>query len=1114
MESHKKCTLNSRNLSPQTSSGVIKSPISSRYSHIVNKNLERARIRKQSLFKTQQKKPATKSSLYSVMSSFYICRKFVQNLLNLAALRKPKWLTAYHFDIMDDKAFSYTQYKRVLMLENSNCQDLAIQRSVSTIKYSSKISDMFGLGNFSLMSKEKIEKIRLFFKKIKKFCLRQNICKYLDKYTQIYDPTKPLIILWDLIILLVILFFFIQIPIELTFTSSSSDKIMIWKEIGCIVLLLDIMKTFNTAYYDKGVLVINRREVFSKYIHGSFIFDILSIFPLIWNYQMCTMSISNYLNLIFFLKYSNFKKILQRFEELLFLDQNILALGKMIFRMLFVSHIFACFWFFVGSVSDPRNNWIIKANLQDAQWTSQYLRSFYFIIVTVNTVGFGDITPINDWEVLTIIIFIFIGCGLFAMNLNSIGVILANLSKKTNECSKELNIINQFMLEKNVNFDLRMKIRKYLQYIRNEENLEGIEHQAQIINKLSDSLKDELLLEANGPIIRDIKLFNLNFSEETLRQTIGIMKEMRFTPGDMIFHQDDIQDKSIFIIKKGYVEIFYDNPDIHSVEKNIKKLGPGEIFGELAFFSNKERTSCARSNDFTNIFAIKQEDFLGIIEKNKKDIERFCQIRDNINIYEDFEDLYSKCYSCQEASHQVQNCPLVHYTPKREIILLKFLHTSPQARNQIFIRYHKKRMNALRSLTKIEQNAFKFQETIFPSHESGSEEDNKDNLNKSFECNKSPKISTFGDSQNKETLINIDLGSYKGAKISSFGDSQNKDTLNDLTTNKTPKLSSFGDPQRRDSLINNDNNDNNDINDNNNNNDNYNNDQITNKLPKLSLFGDAQNKETSMSNDPESKVFQFLSEIEENKSSDDSSQNDESPSKIRKRYLRQKSRKNGLIRSKTSKTEENKTSLINEKSENFDEEKKNEQKKSQILMVNFEENCLKNNCALEIDRIKSFEFYFPENNIEKILARIEYVKLSEFLQKTKKNKNKKKYQRFLENRMNLNDKKPDFLIGSSLQQNAFDAQKYLEQFDGETIKKVSLEKSNKIQKSFFKKKSQIQKMILDEEFDQEKFKEKFKESYNVKKKTTFFEKVLKVFRKKIQPKMKTMRSKTLKSQKV
>jgi len=73
----------------------------------------------------------------------------------------------------------------------------------------------------------------------------------------------------------------------------------------------------------------------------------------------------------------------------------------------------------------------------------------------MNTVGFGDITPNNDYEIIFTIFFILVGCGLFAVNINQIGMILSNINKKTREYKNELNIINHFMLGKNINFELR-----------------------------------------------------------------------------------------------------------------------------------------------------------------------------------------------------------------------------------------------------------------------------------------------------------------------------------------------------------------------------------------------------------------------------------------------------------------------------------------------------------------------------------------------------------------------------------------------------------------------------------------------------------------------------------
>ena len=64
----------------------------------------------------------------------------------------------------------------------------------------------------------------------------------------------------------------------------------------------------------------------------------------------------------------------------------------------------------------------------------------------MNTVGFGDILPNNDYEMVFVIFFILIGCGLFAVNINQIGLILSNISKRTKEWQKEWKIINHFML--------------------------------------------------------------------------------------------------------------------------------------------------------------------------------------------------------------------------------------------------------------------------------------------------------------------------------------------------------------------------------------------------------------------------------------------------------------------------------------------------------------------------------------------------------------------------------------------------------------------------------------------------------------------------------------------
>ena len=125
--------------------------------------------------------------------------------MNSAALRKPKWLRADHFNLMNDLTFFPQQYKRTLMLENTIDQTYKSGLSQQTIVNGSSYN-LFGLDHF--FSNEKKEKLKKILKKIKRFLLKQRLFKFLQRHTKIYDPTKPLMIFWDFLILLVIAFFF------------------------------------------------------------------------------------------------------------------------------------------------------------------------------------------------------------------------------------------------------------------------------------------------------------------------------------------------------------------------------------------------------------------------------------------------------------------------------------------------------------------------------------------------------------------------------------------------------------------------------------------------------------------------------------------------------------------------------------------------------------------------------------------------------------------------------------------------------------------------------------------------------------------------------------------
>ena len=103
-------------------------------------------------------------------------------------------------------------------------------------------------------------------------------------------------------------------------------------------------------------------------------------------------------------------------------------------------------------------------------------------------------------------------------------------------------------MEKNdINVDLRLRIREYLRYIWKEEKTQFDKEEDKILNYLPTHLKEEFLISSYGCILMNNPIFLSNFSKKCIYETIhkGLLKQVRYTPGDIIFDVNYILNTSI-----------------------------------------------------------------------------------------------------------------------------------------------------------------------------------------------------------------------------------------------------------------------------------------------------------------------------------------------------------------------------------------------------------------------------------------------------------------------------------------------------------------------------------------------------------------------------------------
>ena len=248
---------------------------------------------------------------------------------------------------------------------------------------------------------------------------------------------------WNLIMILVFSVHFLIVPFHISFGLQKQDyNIGLWylfHEFPIYLGSLDIFNSLNTAYYSKGVYVKDRKKIVRFYFKWSFWLDLCVVLPLL----MIALDSSGELTLLhlnFFIVAIKIQIITTKLEDFFqFKDkpQGIINLLKLIFKVLAIANLCGCGWNYIAEWEINKlgysNTWMNYLKIQNEGWSTRYVSSLYFSIVTMVTVGYGDITPQNPLEKTFAIFMIVLSCGFFAYALNSVGIILKEMYREDNE---------------------------------------------------------------------------------------------------------------------------------------------------------------------------------------------------------------------------------------------------------------------------------------------------------------------------------------------------------------------------------------------------------------------------------------------------------------------------------------------------------------------------------------------------------------------------------------------------------------------------------------------------------------------------------------------------------
>lgn len=395
--------------------------------------------------------------------------------------------------------------------------------------------------------------------------------------------------LWTTVIFWAASFTAIEAPITFVFHRSIRD----WQLVADIILSLIFLADFIYHWVERKKIKHEINQFHQRWDYKLILaVDLFSIIPI--------DILAHYIGhpeFFLVLRLLRFIRILKVF----YLIDN-MTIVPMIFRMqaIFVGFLMVVNWIACG--------WIMLYPMPiDTDTTSYYIRSFYWALTTLTTVGYGDITPTdNHGKIFTCFIMI-IGVGMYGVIIGSITRMIANIDKHKDQSREKINDLILFTKHYNVPRRLQEAAINHYSHLYSKRLSDNDE---QIIADLPHALQVEMQVYMKIKLISSIAIFQ-GCSHECLKDVATNLEQVYASPNDLIIKIGDAGHE-LFIIAHGSVDIFI-NP-----EERLATLHDGQIFGEVALLRETTRTTNVQAQGYCDFYKLTAENFKEIIKRHPK----------------------------------------------------------------------------------------------------------------------------------------------------------------------------------------------------------------------------------------------------------------------------------------------------------------------------------------------------------------------------------------------------------------------------------------------------------------------------------------------------------------